>query len=145
MSDWKPPALRDRELLIDQPAGHVSADIPKPLLRLAEALQRSRIARAQHFDAALFGEPGWDMLLAVYVAHGRGYRLNVTDVCFESRVPQTTALRWLNQIEQSGLVERRKRVFDGRSAVVGLTTQGLERVSHYLEHLREILSQDRSD
>lgn len=144
MADWKKFSLRF-DPMTEVPFGHLSADIPQALLGLAERIHESRIARLKHFDKEIFGEPGWDMLMAVYIAHARGYRMTVTDVCFESRVPQTTALRWLSYIENAGLVERKKkRLPDGRTVLVSLTPEGVAQVNRYLETADEILSRIRS-
>lgn len=120
--------------------GHISADIPEWSLTLAEHMLEARRGRLKHFDGELFGEPGWDMLMAIYIAHARGYRMTVTDMCFESGVPQTTALRWLNYIEERALIERkRKYLSDGRTVLVSLTPLGLEKMNAYLEQARATL------
>ena len=122
--------------------GHVSADMPPALLRLAERVQLARAARPRHFSPNLFGEPGWDMMLALYVAHGRGYRMTVTEVCFESRVPQTTALRWLEHMESAGMAERRPNALDRRTALISITNTGLATMTAYLQELALILSRE---
>ncbi len=109
-------------------------------LKLAEHIIKQRARRGEFFGPEIFGEAGWDMLLAVYISHGRGYRLNVSHVCFESGAPQTTALRWLDHIEREGLVERRKSLNDGRTAIVTMTPQGIDRMNRYLEEVRRRMS-----
>ena len=101
---------------------------------LEEALkiQTARGRRAEFFDPYIFGEPGWDILLALYVAHARGYRMKVSDACFEARVPPTTALRWLEHVEKVGLVDRRENALDGRSSLVQLTSEGIRQMDEYI-------------
>ncbi|QIK95816.1 winged helix DNA-binding protein [Sphingomonas sp. HDW15A] len=103
-------------------------------------MQATRDERSKFFEPHLFGEAGWDMLLAAYIAHGRGYRLKVSDACYESRVPVTTALRWLDHIERAGLVERRKNTVDRRSLLVSITPKGVTKMNDYLQAAAETLS-----
>ena len=121
-------------------SGHVSADIPADLLRVALNMQLAREERSRFFERELFGEAGWDILLAVYIAHGRGYRMKVSDACFEARVPGTTALRWLEHVVQAGLVRRVENSFDRRSSLVSITEQGVAKLNQYRGEVKGILS-----
>jgi DNA-binding MarR family transcriptional regulator len=118
----------------------VSADIPADLLRVALNMQLAREERTRFFERDLFGEAGWDILLAVYIAHGRGYRMKVSDACFEARVPGTTALRWLEHVVRTGLVRRVENSFDRRSSLVSITDQGIAQLNKYLSEVKAILS-----
>lgn len=144
MSDWK--RLLARENRIEQlPASHfahTSLDIPEHLLRLATNLKQAREERDRYFVREMFGEAGWDILLALYVARGRGYRMKVSDACFEARVPSTTALRWLEHLENAGLIERRVNAIDRRSTLVEISGQGVARMSEYLSVAAKALSRE---
>jgi hypothetical protein len=50
----------------------------------------------------LFGEPAWDILLDLFIAHCRGDDLQVSSVCIEASVPSTTILRWIARLESEG-------------------------------------------
>ena len=75
--------------------------------QLAEAIYRSRRMRDRVFHTdSLFGEPAWDMLLDLAIAHWKGKRLPVTSLCIGSCVPNTTALRWIKVLTDAGLAGR---------------------------------------
>ena len=59
------------------------------LLSLAERITSIRSARKEIRPSTLFGEPGWDMMLALYVASKKGQRLTITNVCDASDAPST--------------------------------------------------------
>ena len=120
--------------------GHTSVDVPRDLLIIAMNVKAARDDRRLYLDPCIFGEAAWDMLLALYIACGRGYRLCVSNACFESGVPQTTALRWLDYLVKTGLAEKRQNAMDNRSAWVLLTAQGLTHMTDYLTHAADRLS-----
>jgi DNA-binding MarR family transcriptional regulator len=136
-SDWNPPR-EDRAG--ERNSLRTSGLIPPEHLETALKIQAARESRTRFFDSYLFGEPGWDILLALYIAQARGYRLKVSDACFEARVPATTALRWLEFVEEAGLASRRDNALDRRSSFVELTALGVERVDGYLKEATKILS-----
>jgi DNA-binding MarR family transcriptional regulator len=114
--------------------------IPAPLLELAVKIHDSRSLRSDLFSDDVVGEAPWNMLLALYIAHGRGYRLKVSDLCYESQVPATTALRWIEHLVNQGWAQRRPNMLDARSFLVEITEQGLTRMTSYLCRTSEILS-----
>jgi DNA-binding MarR family transcriptional regulator len=122
------------------PFVHQSSDIAPELLQVAINLKSARDDRTSYFEPGMFGEAGWDMLLALYIAHGRGYTLKVSDACYEAAVAPTTALRWLDSIEQAGLAERRSNMLDRRSILVSITPQGIARLNEYLASAQHTLS-----
>lgn len=94
-------------------------------LRLATSLYELRRTR----DAAagrkgLFGEPGWDILLDLYIAERRKTELQVSSVCLDSGVPSTTVLRWIARLENEGLICRKADNADARRRYVRLTDNG---------------------
>lgn len=86
-------------------------------------LRRNRDGAASDFRL-LFGEPGWDILLDLFIAAQRGDRLQVSSVCLDAGVPSTTMLRWLARLESEGLICRRADDRDGRRRFVDLTDRG---------------------
>ncbi len=91
------------------------AELPDPLL--VRRIIANRQKRKSFFDPHLFADPAWDMLLDLTAAHGEGQRVSVTSLCIAAGVPATTALRWLTQMVESGVLRRvadpkdRRRVF----------------------------------
>ncbi|WP_225204587.1 winged helix DNA-binding protein [Novosphingobium huizhouense] len=93
--------------------------------RLAKALYDLRRRRdAANPVKGLFGEPGWDILLDLYLARHRNEDLQVSSVCIEAGVPSTTILRWIARLEREGLVYRADDRGDARRRYVRLTPDG---------------------
>lgn len=74
----------------------------------------------------IFGEPGWDLLLDLYIASHDRKTVSVTSACVAAAVPVTTALRWLGHLEAKGLVLRAPDASDRRRMLVSLTPRGIE-------------------
>ncbi len=99
---------------------------------LAKRLKKSRNVRNSMLTADLFGEPGWDILLALYIADCEQYRLKVSDVLVESNVPSTTGLRWIETLVQNGMAARKRHAFDARITYIELTTCGKSQMTECL-------------
>nr|WP_255476835.1 MULTISPECIES: winged helix DNA-binding protein [unclassified Novosphingobium] len=80
----------------------------------------------------MFGEPAWDILLDLYIAHKRGTELQVSSVCLEAGVPSTTILRWIARLEREGLLYRQADTGDLRRRYVRLTDDGLAMMRNIL-------------
>ena len=91
----------------------------------------ARRLRAKFFDSNLFADPAWDILLDLYRAHLAQVRICVTSVCFGAGVPVSTALRWLNALEERGLARRSQDPLDGRRFFVELTEKGAAAMAGY--------------
>ena len=82
------------------------------------AIIRARRLRARYFDAELFADPAWDMLLDLVQAEIDQLRVPVSSLCIAAAVPATTALRWIKTMTDSGLFVRRADPHDGRRVFV---------------------------
>lgn len=114
------------------------------LTKLAVEMKKAREVRAQVFDPELFGEPAWDMMLALFIAHGEQYRLKVSDLTFESNVPSTTALRWMKTLFDQGLARKVSNPRDSRSSFVEFTELGLAQMTTVLTQIAAKRGQGRS-
>lgn len=79
------------------------------------------------------------MLLALYCFSSKGERLTVSSLCYASGVPQTTALRWVNVIEERHLISRSRDPVDGRKNYVALTKKGEELMRRCLQSAHKTL------
>ena len=82
---------------------------------------RTRRLREQFFDAALFADPAWDMLLDLMAARLDGQRVAVSSLCIAAAVPPTTALRWIRAMTEQGLFVRESDPQDARRVFIGLS------------------------
>lgn len=114
------------------------AHAPRPPLpdpRLVRTIIRQRQARAKFFDGELFADPAWDILLDLTAARAEHSRVSVTSLCIASGVPPTTALRWIGQMTQSGLLERVEDETDRRRAFVALSAGAADAMARYFAEL----------
>lgn len=109
--------------------------VPHNLTALAERIAVARLRRAEFLPNELFAEPAWDMLIALYQSNVVGYRMTVTNLCNDSRVPPTTALRWLDKLIELGIARRMKNPLDGRIIFVELEAKGQAAMRKYMSHI----------
>lgn len=110
----------------------------KQLARRAEAAFKARQSRADYLPSSLFGEPAWNMLLALYLADFSGRPVTVSGLSEWSECPPTTGLRWLQLLEGEGLVRRRPNAIDKRMSFVELTNAGREALDAFFSRAPEI-------
>ncbi|SMC86380.1 MarR family transcriptional regulator [Novosphingobium sp. B1] len=111
-------------------------DTEQECLRLAVALYNLRRKRDEASEMkALFGEPGWDILLDLYIAQCRRMEIQVSSVCLDAGVPSTTILRWIARLEKEGLIYRIADNADARRRYVRLTQEGHEMMRRILGEL----------
>jgi len=100
---------------------------------LAEEIYNERALRQKFFDADFFAEPAWDMILDLFIQMHRKRQISVTSACIASRVPPTTALRWINVLVSRGLVERVSDPTDARRALLQLAQPTLLKLNEYFK------------
>ena len=107
--------------------------LPDP--RLVRRIIRQRQLRARFFEGDLFADPAWDMLLDLTAARAEHTRVSITSLCIASGVPPTTALRWIGQMTEAGLLERVEDETDRRRAFVTLTDKASDAMARYFIEL----------
>lgn len=107
----------------------------RELCRLACRIYDARRARDKMLDEKLFGEPAWDMLLALYCLPARGEMLSVTALAHAANAPPSTGHRWQQILMAKGLIERGPQCVDARRQMVRLTHFGREMLEQYLRRL----------
>jgi hypothetical protein len=116
-------------------------EVSAELLAFARGLERARHERERFMPAQLFGEPGWALLIDLFIAHHEGRMVNTSGACFGANLPQTTGLRWLDKLDAAGLIARRPHPHDTRFVLVELTVSGLARMTATLDHFRSRIAQ----
>jgi DNA-binding MarR family transcriptional regulator len=96
-----------------------------------------RRERERHFDATLFADPAWDMLLDLYAAELAAQAVTVSSLCAASAVPSTTALRWISTLSQAGLIQRNADPQDRRRILVCLTSDARARMDAWVQITRQ--------
>lgn len=124
---------RGKELAKLTPVTFQSTVSPDRAVLIERAQQTfvNRARRSKNFNADMFGEAAWDMLLALYVTENAAWH-TVTGLINLSGVPPTTALRWLDFLEKKEeLVSRRPSRSDGRVHLVELTDKARDALDAY--------------
>ncbi|MHA7818258.1 MAG: winged helix DNA-binding protein [Erythrobacter sp.] len=133
-TDAVPPDLR-KALREKRSAIEVDGDLNERrsvYADLARETYATRRRRGAIFDGnELFGEPAWDILLDLYVAHVEAKAVSVSSACIGSAAPPTTGLRWLGVLAEQGLVVREHDPDDQRRVLVRLTERGLTAMDEY--------------
>jgi DNA-binding MarR family transcriptional regulator len=99
---------------------------------VADASYMIRRRRDRFFPATLFGEPAWDILLDLYIQGERGTPVSISSACLAGGTAPTTGLRWLSNLDELGLTERKPNASDGRMSWIRLTARGREQMQAYL-------------
>ena len=94
-------------------------------------LIRQRQMRGQFFDAELFADPAWDILLDLAAARAERRQVCVTSLCIAAGVPATTALRWIAQMVDAGLLVRIPDPHDRRRAHIALSDTTADAMASY--------------
>lgn len=91
----------------------------------------NRRRRTSIFERSMFGEPAWDMLIALYILDVSGPRQTTGALMQFSGAPITTARRWLDYLVANGLVARSHHPTDQRVMFVSLTEKGRDALDMY--------------
>ena len=112
-------------------------DSPEPISR-SELLLRARVVinsrrhRFRYFKRSMFGEPAWDMLLALYIIEPSEGRQSISQLAERVETPLSTTVRWIDYLEREKLVEREPHPTDKRVIFIRLSEKGRELIDGYL-------------
>jgi hypothetical protein len=102
-----------------------------PLARQARHLLTLRRTRRDHLPDFLFGEPGWECLLQLYVAESERRQLSTEQCVRLSAAPPSTARRWIALLIAEGLAEQ------ADSDILTLTAKARRSLKALFEQLSE--------
>lgn len=115
------------------PSGHgeEAAQRDELILR-ARIVLNSRQQRTQYFNRAMFGEPAWDVLLALYITEKTEGRQSIGRIAEWINAPLSTVARWIDYLEKERLVSRQAHPNDRRVIFITLLEKGRELLDAYL-------------
>jgi DNA-binding MarR family transcriptional regulator len=131
VSDFQRPFRFEESTDMDAAETLPSAEEVRRLLRL-------RRLRDSFFDASLFADPAWDILLDLTAARIERVQVAVSSLCIAASVPPTTALRWIKAMTDHGLLERVADPDDGRRVFIQLSTSALTGIKRYFSAVRKM-------
>lgn len=111
---------------------------PRPALpdpRLVQSIIRQRRLRDRYFESELFADPAWDILLDLTAARAEHRRVSVTSLCIAAAVPTTTALRWIQQMTDMGILVRQSDPDDRRRAFIAMSDDVADAMARYFDEL----------
>ena len=109
--------------------------VPLPDPRLVHQIIRQRRLRERYFESELFADPAWDILLDLTAAQADHRRVSVTSLCIAAAVPATTALRWIAQMTETGILLREPDPEDKRRAFILLTDKAADAMARFFDEL----------
>lgn len=102
------------------------------LISRARIVLNSRRLRQRYFNRIMFGEPAWDILLMLYASEHSSGRLTISRLAEWVETPLTTVVRWVNFLEEEGLVRRQAHPTDRRTVFINLREKGRAALDAYL-------------
>jgi DNA-binding MarR family transcriptional regulator len=114
----------------------VTTAAPKPLN--VRSIIKLRRMRDRFFEPALFADPGWDILLDLFAAQEEGKAVSVSSLCIAASVPPTTALRWITNMTEAGLLVRVQDPGDARRVFIELSENARRQMQAYFEAIGSI-------
>ncbi len=126
------PVMEVEDKLASEEASLDNAEAIESLRRLI----RSRRLRERFFEDARFGEPAWDIMLDLSLAWFEGKAESVSSACIASGVPTSTAMRWINEMIDAGLIDRWIDPTDGRRNLVQIAPATRQAMLRYLTALK---------
>lgn len=109
-------------------ANDISGTIDAKALR---DIIKTRRLRDRYFEADLFADPAWDILLDLKAAAQEGQKVSVSSLCIAAAVPPTTALRWITAMTESGMLVRRQDPDDARRVFIELSNETNAKLDDY--------------
>jgi DNA-binding MarR family transcriptional regulator len=98
-----------------------------------------RLARTSFFDPCAFGEPAWDVLLALYEASFVGRPQSIAAIGRRTKVKPTSMSRWVEILVEWHLAVRISDPHDRRTTRLALTELGNTKMREYIDLVAEKL------
>ena len=114
---------------MDKPAG-------APLLlgvdqALVRRTQTARRLRSTFLSAELFTDPAWDMLLELFARELGEESISASEICAVAGVGASSARRWLEALEEKGLIERASQARNDNDDWIKLSAKGSAQMQRY--------------
>ena len=85
--------------------------------------------------AHLSDEPGWDILLTLFIDRSAGRAVSVSSAGYAAYIKPTSALRWISVLQKMGLVTRSADPRDRRRSLLSLTALARKNLQQLLAYI----------
>jgi DNA-binding MarR family transcriptional regulator len=123
--------LRQASVRVALLSDPLSPEAGQSLRAVAERLYAERRRREEYFPPTLFGEPAWDLLLALFIAHDDGRHVSLSEAYRAAKVDPSEGPTLIEKLVTAGLVIRSHN----RGNAILLTDHGMDRLNDYLADL----------
>lgn len=106
-------------------------------LAMIKLFQNSRRWRDRMFNACCGGDPCWEIVLFVLEQETLGRPVSVTSACHATAIPQTTALRKIDEMVADGLLARIPDPEDKRRILLRTTEACSQAAERYFDTIRK--------
>lgn len=106
---------------------------PQGMLALVKLLQTNRRMRDRLFPTCASGDASWEIILFVVEQQLLGRPVSITSACHATAIPQTTALRKIDELIEGGQLYRTAADDDRRRVLLRATPDCEATVTRYLE------------
>lgn len=100
----------------------------KWLLAIAMRREKTRLSN-------LFADPGWFILLDLFVQESLGKQTSINSACVASMSPPSTGLRWITLLVDRGFIRRKNDPTDNRRVFLTLTKETSKELTDLLSKL----------
>lgn len=111
----------------------------KEMSATLRAIISARSLRNRFFAGDLFADPAWDILLDLTRAKLDNQDVSVSSVCIAASVPMSTALRWVRQMTENGMLRRWTDPKDRRRDLIALTDATATHMRDYISAAHTVL------
>lgn len=124
--------------IVDQQRGNeMEAELveDQSAMRSASTARRLlEISRQTHavLDGPLLSNPGWDILLDLFIQRSKGKRISIISVCIAANAPTSTVLRYLQALMDSGTIIKTLSPDDSQGHLIELSDVAYARMNAIL-------------
>lgn len=108
-----------------------SRDAMRSAYTARRLLEISRQANAV-LEGSLLSNPGWDILLDLFIQRSEGKRISIISVCVAANAPTSTVLRYLQAMMDSGTIVKTSSPDDSQGLLVDLSDTAYAKMSAFL-------------
>lgn len=97
------------------------------------ALQLHELGRLRriYVESRMFENPAWNIMLSLYIGHGKGYPVSLASLCAANQLQPPECETHVGALVERGFVSRESRATG--SELVALSERGLQRMDSFLQ------------